>query len=62
MFDYEDAIQYYNANHMLVQHFHYSWYELENMIIFERDVILQLVQNYIERKEIEKNSIKNRKR
>jgi hypothetical protein len=39
---------YYQINFALVQHHKYSLTELENMIPWERDVYITLLQNYIE--------------
>jgi len=39
---------YYNINFQLMQHHKYSLTELENMIPWEREVYVGLLQNYIE--------------
>ena len=39
---------YYKTNFQLVQHHKYSLTELENMIPWEREVYVSLLQNYIE--------------
>jgi hypothetical protein len=39
---------YYKTNFALIQHHKYSLTELENMIPWEREVYVSLLQNYIE--------------
>ena len=39
---------YYKINFALLQHHKYSLTELENMIPWEREIYLALLQNYIE--------------
>ena len=39
---------YYRTNFALIQHHKYSLTELENMIPWEREVYVSLLQNYIE--------------
>lgn len=39
---------YYQINFALMQHHKYSLTDLENMIPWERDVYITLLQNYIE--------------
>jgi len=43
-----DLASYYRINFALMQHHKYSLTELENMIPWERDVYLTLLQQYIE--------------
>jgi hypothetical protein len=43
-----DLASYYKINFALMQHHKYSLTELENMIPWERDVYLTLLQQYIE--------------
>jgi hypothetical protein len=43
-----DLASYYKINFALMQHHKYSLTELENMIPWERDVYLALLQQYIE--------------
>jgi len=43
-----DLASYYKINFSLMQHHKYSLTELENMIPWERDVYLALLQQYIE--------------
>ena len=44
----EDLESYYKVNFALIQHHKYSLTELENMIPWEREVYLTLLQQYIE--------------
>ena len=44
----EDLEAYFKTNFALVQHHKYSLTELENMIPWERDIYLTLLQQYIE--------------
>ena len=44
----EDIESYFKTNFALVQHHKYSLTELENMIPWERDIYLTLLQQYIE--------------
>ena len=43
----EDLASYYQINFALMQHHKYSLTELENMIPWEREIYLALLQNYI---------------
>ena len=44
----EDLESYFKVNFALLQHHKYSLTELENMIPWEREVYLSLLQQYIE--------------
>ena len=44
----EDLESYFKTNFALMQHHKYSLTELENMIPWEREVYLSLLQQYIE--------------
>ncbi len=44
----EDLESYFKTNFALMQHHKYSLTELENMIPWEREVYLKLLQQYIE--------------
>ena len=44
----EDLESYFKSNFALMQHHKYSLTELENMIPWERDIYLTLLQQYIE--------------
>ena len=44
----EDLESYYKVNFALMQHHKYSLTELENMMPWEREICLALLQQYIE--------------
>jgi len=44
----EDLESYFKTNFALIQHHKYSLTELENMIPWEREVYVSLLQQYIE--------------
>jgi len=44
----EDIASYYKVNFALMQHHKYSLTELEDMIPWEREIYLSLLQQYIE--------------
>jgi len=44
----EDLESYYRINFALMQYHKYSLTELENMMPWERDIYVTLLQNYIE--------------
>ena len=44
----EDLASYYKINFSLMQHHKYSLTELENMMPWEREIYLTLLQQYIE--------------
>tara|TARA_B100000212_G_scaffold104106_1_gene76974 strand:+ start:1537 stop:1722 length:186 start_codon:yes stop_codon:yes gene_type:complete len=48
----EDLESYYKTNFALIQHHKYSLTELENMIPWERDIYLTLLQQYIEEEKL----------
>ena len=48
----EDLESYYKTNIALMQHHKYSLTELENMIPWERDIYLTLLQQYIEEEKL----------
>ena len=48
----EDLESYYKTNFALVQHHKYSLTELENMIPWERDIYLTLLQQFIEEEKL----------
>lgn len=48
----EDLESYYKVNFALVQHHKYSLTELENMIPWEREVYIGLLQNYLEEQKL----------
>jgi hypothetical protein len=51
----EDLASYYKTNFALIQHHKYSLTELENMIPWEREIYITLLQQYIEEENL-KNS------
>jgi hypothetical protein len=52
----EDLASYYKTNFALVQHHKYSLTELENMIPWEREVYISLLQQYIEEENMKNQS------
>ena len=44
----EDLVSYYKLNFALMQHHKYSLTELENMIPWEREIYVSLLQQYVE--------------
>ena len=55
----EDLASYYKINFALMQHHKYSLTELENMIQWEREIYLALLQNYIEEENLKAQQEKN---
>ena len=56
----ENLENYYKTNFALMQHHKYSLTELENMIPWERDIYITLLQQYIEEENLkyqQKNGI-----
>jgi len=51
----EDLASYYKTNFALIQHHKYSLTELENMMPWEREIYITLLQQYIEEENL-KNS------
>ena len=54
----EDLESYYKVNFALIQHHKYSLSELEDMIPWEREIYLTLLQQYIEEENL-KNGVNN---
>ena len=52
----EDLESYFKTNFALVQHHKYSLTELENMIPWERDIYLTLLQQYIEEERLKQTA------
>ena len=48
----EDLESYFKTNFALMQHHKFSLTELENMIPWERDIYLTLLQQYIEEEKL----------
>lgn len=46
-------INYYKTIFALVQHHGYSILEIENLIVFERDIYIGLLEDYLKKKEEE---------
>ena len=55
----EDLASYYKINFALMQHHKYILTELENMIPWEREIYLALLQNYIEEENLKAQQEKN---
>jgi len=51
MLGHESLESYYRVNFALVQHHKYSLTEIENMIPWEREIYLTLLDNYIKEEE-----------
>jgi len=54
-----DLASYYKINFALMQHHKYSLTELENMIPWEREVYLTLLQQYIEEENLKQQQNRN---
>jgi hypothetical protein len=52
----ENLASYYQVNFALIQHHKYSLTELENMIPWEREIYVTLLQQYIEEQNL-KNGV-----
>jgi len=48
---YNTLENYYRVNFYLMQHHHYSLFELDSMIPFEREIYLGLLQQHLEEME-----------
>ena len=55
----EDLASYYKINFALKQHHKYSLTELENMIPWEREIYLSLLQQYIEEENLKAQQERN---
>jgi len=55
----EDLVSYYKLNFALMQHHNYSLSELENMIPWEREIYVSLLQQYIEEENLKAQQNKN---
>jgi hypothetical protein len=51
-----DLASYYKTNFALIQHHKYSLTELENMIPWEREIYIGLLQQYIEEENLKNQS------
>lgn len=58
MLSHESLLSYYLENFQLMKHHNYSLRELDEMIPFERDIYLNLLQTYLEerKKELERQN------
>tara|TARA_B100001250_G_scaffold38023_1_gene30342 strand:- start:365 stop:544 length:180 start_codon:yes stop_codon:yes gene_type:complete len=54
-----DLESYYKVNFALMQHHKYSLTELENMIPWEREVYVSLLQQYIEEENLKQQQQQN---
>jgi hypothetical protein len=52
----EDLASYYKTNFALIQHHKYSLTELENMIPWEREIYISLLQQYVEEQNLKNQS------
>ena len=55
----EDLASYYKINFSLIQHHKYSLTELENMMPWEREIYLTLLQQYIEEENLKAQQAAN---
>ena len=55
----EDLVSYYNLNFAMMQHHKYSLTELENMIPWEREIYVSLLQQYIEEENLKAQQDRN---
>jgi hypothetical protein len=51
-----DLASYYKTNFALMQHHKYSLTELEDMLPWEREIYITLLQNYIEEENLKNQS------
>ena len=55
----EDLASYYKLNFALMQHHKYSLTELENMIPWEREIYVTLLQQYVEEENLKAQQERN---
>ena len=55
----EDLASYYKLNFALMQHYKYSLTELENMIPWEREIYVSLLQQYVEEENLKAQQERN---
>tara|TARA_B100001094_G_scaffold138143_1_gene133733 strand:+ start:5764 stop:5934 length:171 start_codon:yes stop_codon:yes gene_type:complete len=53
----EDLVAYYKINFALMQHHKYSLSDIENMIPWEREIYLSLLQQYIEEENLKNQQV-----
>ena len=56
----EDLASYYKLNFALMQHHKYSLTELENMMPWEREIYVSLLQQYVEEENLKAQQQQNR--
>ena len=57
--DPEDLASYYKLNFALMQHHKYSLTELENMMPWEREIYVSLLQQYVEEENLKAQQEQN---
>ena len=55
----EDLVSYYKLNFALMQHHKYSLTELENMIPWEREIYVSLLQQFVEEENLKAQQERN---
>ena len=55
----EDLASYYKLNFALMQHHKYSLTELENMMSWEREIYVSLLQQYVEEENLKAQQQQN---
>ena len=55
----EDLASYYKLNFALIQHHKYSLTELENMMPWEREIYVSLLQQYVEEENLKAQQQQN---
>ena len=55
----EDLVSYYKFNFALMQHHKYSLTELENMMPWEREIYVSLLQQYVEEENLKAQQDRN---
>ena len=55
----EDLASYYKLNFALMQHHKYSFTELENMMPWEREIYVSLLQQYVEEENLKAQQQQN---
>ena len=55
----EDLASYYKLNFALMQHHKYSLTELENMLPWEREIYVSLLQQYVEEENLKAQQQQN---
>ena len=56
---YEDLASYFKLNFALMQHHKYSLTELENMMPWEREIYVSLLQQYVEEENLKAQQQQN---